>query len=152
MERKGKIFGKSMEELLTYAILAYQEIITKESFQNKIDELFLADCENEILLNLECENNVKKQMLYIKENIDYDSFNYNKFGKILMCLIKEYYINCSNIEEFALHMYSLWESIPGNIQDKEPFKILSYADDPLSWGDKEQSKEIYKYMLNYYKE
>ena len=49
-------------------------------------------------------------------------------------------------------MYSLWESLPGNIQNIEPFFTLSYADDPLSWGDEEQTRNIYEYMLNYYKD
>ena len=139
-----------MEELLAYAILAYQEIIIKEVFQKKIDELFLKDYENKVLLNLECENDIKKQAAYIRENVDYNRFNYDKFGKALMCLIREYYTNCSDIEEFASHMYSLWESIPGYIQDREPFRILSYADDPLSWKDEEQSRKLYEDMLNYY--
>ena len=47
-------------------------------------------------------------------------------------------------------MYGLWESLPGNIQDIEPFWTLSYADEPLSWGDEEQTRDIYEYMLDYY--
>jgi len=37
----------------------------------------------------------------------------------------------------------------GNIQDIEPFWTLSYADEPLSWGDEEHINEC---MLNYYKD
>lgn len=143
--------GKMMEELLVYAILLYEGIITKESFQKKIDELFLEDYENEILLNLECEKDINHAIVYIGENVDYNNFNYDEFGKILMKFLKEYYINCSNIEEFASHMYSLWKILPGNMQDKEPFHILSYADEPLSWGDEKQSREIYEDMFKYYK-
>lgn len=49
-------------------------------------------------------------------------------------------------------MYSLWENLPGNIQDIEPFWTLSYADDSLSWGDEEQTRNIYEHILNYYKD
>ena len=47
-------------------------------------------------------------------------------------------------------MYSLWEVLPTTIQHKQPFYMLSYADDPLSWGDIEQSRSIYENVLNYY--
>ena len=47
-------------------------------------------------------------------------------------------------------MYLLWKSLPGEIQDKQPFFTLSYADDPLSWEDEKQTRFIYENMLNYY--
>ena len=55
-----------------------------------------------------------------------------------------------DIQRFGDIMYSLWESLPGDLQDKQPFWILCYADDPLSWGDEKQSREIYEEMLEYY--
>ena len=48
-------------------------------------------------------------------------------------------------------MHSLWESLPENIQNIELFQALCYADDSLSWGDEDQTKNIYEYALNYYK-
>lgn len=47
-------------------------------------------------------------------------------------------------------MYLLWESLPGCVQDEEPFSILTYADEPLSWGDEQQSREIYEKVFGYY--
>ena len=44
-------------------------------------------------------------------------------------------------------MYSLWEKLPEHIQDIEPFKVLCYADDSLSWGDENQAKNIYEAMV-----
>jgi hypothetical protein len=32
----------------------------------------------------------------------------------------------------------------------EPFWTLSYADDPLSWGEERQTHEIYEKMFGYY--
>jgi hypothetical protein len=40
--------------------------------------------------------------------------------------------------------------LPSVIQSVEPFWSLSYADDPLSWGDVNQTKELYEEMLNFY--
>lgn len=47
-------------------------------------------------------------------------------------------------------MYRLWEELPQEVQMKEPFWALNYADDPLSWGDEEQTRELYEKMMNYY--
>lgn len=55
-----------------------------------------------------------------------------------------------DIQRFGNAMYSLWENLPGNLQDMQPFLTLCYADDPLSWGDEKQSREIYEEMLEYY--
>ena len=67
-----------------------------------------------------------------------------------MSKLQAVYANCSDIKYFAGRMYNLWESLPGNIQSKEPSWTLCYADDPLSWGDEEQTRSIYEYMLSYY--
>lgn len=85
-----------MEELLVYAIMLSEELISENEYNKRLDELFLNDPENDDLLYLE------------------------------------------------------WESLPGSIQNIEPFWALSYADDPLSWGDEEQTRKIYEHMLNNY--
>lgn len=139
------------EELLVYAILSYNGIaVTEDSYQKRLDELFLQNPQDEMLLDLEWETDIKKAVIYIRTHTDYQNLNHEAFGMILMDKLKEYYNKCSNIEEFASKMYNLWESLPGNIQDREPFWALAYADDPLSWGDEKQTRSIYERMLNYY--
>lgn len=141
-----------MEELLVYAILFYEEIvITEELYQKRLDLLFLESPDNEMFLNLEWETDIRKAMVYIRTNFNYQNLKRETFGAILMKILKEYYSNCSDIKIFADKMYSLWESLPGSIQDEEPFWTLSYADDPLSWGDEKQTRSLYENMLNYYK-
>ncbi|MEY8321520.1 hypothetical protein AAK894_10630 [Lachnospiraceae bacterium 46-61] len=139
-----------MEELLACAILLYQNIITEEIYQKKLNELFLKDIGNEIFLELEWETNINEAIIYICTHINYKNINYEQFGKFLMKILKKYYECCTNIKQFSNKMYLLWKSLPGNIQDKQPFCILGYADDPLSWGDEEQTRSIYEKMLNYY--
>ena len=141
-----------MEELYIFALLLNEEIIPEESYFKRLDELFLGNPKNEILLNLEWETNIKKSIIYIKTNVDYKKLDLEQFGRILMSKLKSVYVNCSDIRYFASRMYSLWKSLPGDIQNVEPFWILSYADDPLSWGDEEQTRNIYEHMLNYYKD
>lgn len=139
-----------MEELLVYAILLYQNIITEEMYQKRLNELFLKDIENEIFLKLEWETDINKAIIYIRTRINYQNINYEEFGKSLMKVLKKYYECCTSIEQFSEKMYLLWESLPGRLQNEQPFFTLSYADDPLSWGDEKQTRSIYENMLNYY--
>ena len=139
-----------MEELLAYAILLCQNIITEEMYQKKLNELFLKDIENEIFLKLEWETDINKAIIYIRTHINYQNINYEEFGKSLMKVLKKYYECCTSIEQFSEKMYLLWESLPGRLQNEQPFFTLSYADDPLSWGDEKQTHSIYENMLNYY--
>lgn len=141
-----------MEELLVFAILFYEEIaVTEEMYQKRLDSLFLENPDHEMLLYLEWETDIRKAVIYIRTHFDYRNLKRERFGAILMELLKEYYDNSSDIKMFADNMYSLWESLPGNLQDEEPFWTLSYADDPLSWGDETQTRSLYETMLNYYK-
>ncbi len=141
-----------MEELLVYAILLYENLATENEYNKRLDKLFLENPGNDDLLYLEWETDIKKTIIYIRAHFDYNSLDYKQFGMILMDRLKTVYENCSDIKYFGSRMFSLWKSLPGNIQDIEPFWTLSYADDPLSWGDEEQTRNIYDYMLDYYKD
>ncbi len=141
-----------MEKLLVYAILLYEELITENEYNKWLDELFLNTPENDDLLYLEGETDIKKAIIYVRTHIDYQNLDLEWFGRILMSKLERIYVNCSDIKYFADRMYSLWESLPGNIQNIEPFWALCYADEPLSWGDEKQTRNIYENMLSYYKD
>lgn len=147
----GFVFtGEIMEELLVYALLLYEGFDIEEEYQKCLDELFVDNPTDDDLLELEfmCSD-IKKTIIYIRTHVDYNNFNHNIFGRILMQKLKVYY-ESMQLRKFADRMFLLWEGLPGNIQCKEPFHALSYADDPLSWGDEEQTRELYEAMLNYY--
>lgn len=135
---------------MVYAILLYEKLVTENEYRKRLDELFLNSPENDDLLYLEWETNMKEAIIYVRTHMDYNNLDIERFGRILMGKLKVVYENCSDIKRFASRMYSLWENLPGNIQNIEPFWTLCYADDPLSWGDEEQTRNIYEYMLNYY--
>lgn len=141
-----------MEELLAYVILLYEGFVTEDEYNKRLDELFLSAPENDDLLSLEWETDISKAIVYVRTHIDYKNLDIEQFGRTLMERLKAAYENCSDIKYFAGRMYSLWESIPGNLQDIEPFWTLSYADDPLSWGDEKQTRSIYEHMFGYYKD
>lgn len=141
-----------MEELLVYAILFFENIIvTEDMYQERLDLLFLENPDNEMLLNLEWEADIEKAMVYIKTHIDYQTLDHGKFGEILMKKLKEYYDSCPDIKYFAGKMYSLWKNLPGCVREEEPFWILNYAEEPLTWGDEKQTRSLYKKMLDFYK-
>ena len=141
-----------MEELLFYEILLYENLAAENEYNKRLDKLFLENPGNDDLLYLEWETDIKKAIIYIRTHFDYNSLDYKQFGVILMDRLKTVYENCSDIKYFASRMFSLWKSLPGNIHDIERFWTLSYADEPLSWGDEEQTRSIYDYMLDYYKD
>ena len=141
-----------MEELLVYGILLYEELVTENEYRKRLDELFLNNLQNEDLLYLEWEMDIRKASIYMRTHVDYDHFDLERFGRILMSKLKTVYADCPDIKRFASRMYGLWEILPGNIQDIEPFWALCYADDPLSWGDEEQTRSIYEHLFVYYKD
>ena len=140
-----------MEELFVYAILLYEELVTEDEYNKRLDELFLNTPENDDFLYLEWETDIQKAITYVRTHIDSKNLDLERFGRILMSKLETIYTNCSDIEYFAKRTYRLWENLPGNIQNIEPFWTLCYADDPLSWGDEEQTRTIYEHMLSYYK-
>ncbi len=139
-----------MEELLVYALLLYEGLAVESEYSKRLDELFLDNPENEDLLHLEWETDIKNAITYVRTHIEYKNLDLDWFGRTLMSKLKVVYENCSDIKFFASRMYSLWKNLPRNIQNIDPFWTLCYADDPLSWGDEEQTRNIYEYMLNYY--
>ena len=139
-----------MEELLAYAYLLEMDLIPETVYEEKLNELFLQNPTDEDLLELEFLSSSKKEtIIYIRTHINYYSMDYDSFGRVLFGLLKPIY-RSMDIQRFWDIMYSLWESLPGDLQDKQPFWTLCYADDPLSWGDEKQSREIYEEMLEYY--
>lgn len=145
-----------MEELLVYALLLYEKLLTENEYNKRLDELFLSTSENDNLFNdllyLEWETNIKKAIVYIRIHIDYNHLDIDLFGKILMSKLNKVYKNDLDIRKFADRMYNLWEDLPGNLQDIEPFRMLSYADDPLSWGDEGETRNIFERILCYYED
>lgn len=140
-----------MEELFVYILLQCNEIIEEDEYSKKLDELFLENPKDDALLYLEWETDIKKAYTYIWSHIDFETVDEKRVGKILMNRLKIYYENCLDIRNFAKKTYCLWQDLPEDFAQKEPFFTLSYVDEPLSWGDEEQSRNICEHMFNYYK-
>lgn len=130
-----------MLELLAYAYLLRSGLKVENIYEEKLNQLFLADPENEDLLELEfLSGNIKETIQYIWTHVDYASLDHDRFGRTLMDLLKPAY-KSMDLRKFGDMMYSLWESLPGNLQHEEPFFTLCYADDPLM-GKRKTDKGI----------
>ena len=157
--------GITDEELFVYAVFSNNGFDVEDEYNKLLDTLFLENPENEDYLELETfSGNMRKSVPYIFTHSDTKSFDIEKFGKVFVDLFHRYYesvinefCNCRNkseqfaLEEFAELSYDIWNFLPEHIQMKEPFDILLYADEPLSYGNIEQSKELYQRIFDYYK-
>ncbi|MGX8850608.1 hypothetical protein [Amedibacillus sp. YH-ame10] len=140
------------EKILCYALLLKNDLITFDKYEEYLNNAFLEEPDNSLLLELEfltsdlCATiNLIIGDCYSNEN-DIDIF-----GKILLEELKNtYYLKTLSIEEFGKRTYLLWNDIPYSIGKEQPFHTLSYADDPLSWGDINQVRTMYENLFEYY--
>lgn len=144
-----------MEELLAYVLLCYEGVLPRESYQEKLDALFLADPEDELLQELEW-NSTDWKGTYAKVReysaAHYETFRMERFGRPFLAALEALYRQRTRTEIrwFAGRMYDIWEGLPPWLQNVQPFWTLSYADDPLTWGDEKQTRKIYENMFRYY--
>ena len=77
-----------MEELLVYAILPDEGLVTEDEYRKRLDELFSGTPENDQLLYLEWETDIKNAIVYMRTYIDYNNLDVAQFGTILMSKLK----------------------------------------------------------------
>ncbi len=142
-----------IENLFCYALLLKSELITFYRYEEYLNDIFFKEPDNDLLLELqyltsECCATVN----LINEEFCRKEVDVKCFGVILMQELKNvYYTKSFGIEEFGRKTYLLWKNIPYDIGKEEPFHTLSYADDPLSWGDVNQTCKLYEELFEYYK-
>ncbi len=145
-----------MEVLFAYAYLWAFGFCSGQEYNVHLDEMFLNTPDDEVLLELEeCWSNYKETFAKLKRYFEYEanSFDSLKFGKILFNgLEAAYKSDVYNMDEFGSRCYELYKMLPGFLEQEQPFWRLSYADDPLSWGDEEQSRILYEEAFSFYKE
>ena len=137
-----------METLFVYSLLYGVGYDKYEEYRKELDRIFLEDPENDVLLDLEyrAPKDAMLHSYYLMQIVEYDTV---AFGKCLMKNLKAIY-ETSNLMDFSKKMYDLWMLLPENINSKNPFFILSYAGDYLSYGDENQCSALYEEALNYY--
>lgn len=143
-----------IEILLSCANLLSTGLMSLKDYNIIIDKFFLEMPDDAMLLDLEfASSNINETISIIYDYCIKRSVDYNVFGRYLFDGLKRaYYDYGMDIKDFASKVYALWGTLPSNIYLNEPFRTMSYADDPLSWGDEQQTRKLYEEMLRFYDE
>lgn len=142
-----------MEGLYAEFLLWKYGFQPQEKYEQTLHERFLRDPAHRFLLKLE-EHSTSIQhtggcfaRYWAYEHPGLDA---SVFGKALFSGLKRaYFSTAMDIGQFARQCYSLWQDLPSEIDNLEPFLTLCYADDPLSWGDEVQTKALYEKAFAY---
>ncbi|MDE7399278.1 MAG: hypothetical protein K2N06_07090 [Oscillospiraceae bacterium] len=140
-----------MEKLAALCALWAFGLGSKEDYCKELDRLFLENPDDDFLLELE---NLGGDCAAIWARISprLMTADINEFGKALFGKLEQVYrADKIPLREFGVCCGRLWSALPEKIDHKEPFIMLCYADEPLSWGDEEQSRELFGEMIDYYK-
>lgn len=141
------------EELFAYAILFKVGLLPREDYNCRLDALFLSDGTNSLLLELEWYSSNPDETYQIMECAAQSqlSFAYDLFGQFLFDELEQIYRKHKcNMQDFGAKVYRIWQLLPSDFNQKEPFWTLSYADDCLSWDDENQTRNLYEKAFRYY--
>lgn len=144
-----------MERLICKTLLWKIGLSTGEDYNAKLDKMFLENSNCNLLLELEsCSSNCDSTFDILQRfwKYEFKDFSLDAFEKCLLADLKKiYFSNAFTLEDFGKKCYSLWRELPSELHMIEPFHILSYADDPLSWNDEVQTRKLYEDLFNFYK-
>ena len=67
-----------MEELLVFALLLCEGFDVEAEYDDRLDEMFLENPTDEMLLDLECmSSSIKQSVLHIIANFNFDNFDHD---------------------------------------------------------------------------
>lgn len=143
-----------MEELYAELLLWYVGFHSSDRYNVLLDAKFLGDSKNELYLELEeYSSDLLSSMGRFTRYWDYecDDFHPDLFGSQLFSGLKAMYdANTIELSDFADRCKKLWRVLPDSIRETAPFQTLSYADEPLSWGDEAQTRLLYENAFAFY--
>ena len=145
-----------METLFVHFLLWRVGFESSEKYNEILDKMFLENPKSAFLLDLEeCSSNSDAAYQNIHHFFAYqcNPLDVVKFGKELFCGLKSVYTdNSLPIKEFGEKCYNLWNALPGQVREIEPFFTLCYADDCLSYGDEAETRYLYEKAFAFYDE
>lgn len=144
-----------MEKLVALCYVWAFGLSGKDDYAAELNRLYLENPEDDILLELECLGD-DRAAAWARLGWLADRLNIDSFGKELFAALEKVYSeNRFPLAEFGRRCYELWRALPYHpyqYEHIEPFSTLTYADDPLSYGDEGQSRDLYEAAFDYYKE
>ncbi len=140
------------EKLLCYALLLNNNLMSADKYNENLNDMFLENPNDDLLLELEfISSDLRASIRLILEYFYETKINKKTFGVVLLQELKDVYnTKTINIKDFGKLTYALWKQLPNSLALDDPFHTLSYADDPLSWGDEKQTKKIYEDLFDFY--
>lgn len=136
--------GLKMEKLYAYLLLYAIKLMPEAEFEHILDLAFLHSPDSKFLLDLEWDWPDRQKSLSLIKNYwaeHFHQFNETLFGKTLFQRIQPVYLyEQIDLSDFGEKMYQLWSILPSWLANKEPFSILCYARDPLSWDEPKLAK------------
>ena len=143
-----------MEELYAELLLWYGGFHSPDRYNAMLDAKFLSDSENGMYLDLEeYSSDLLGSMGRFTRYWGYEceDFHSDLFGKQLFSGLKAAYdTNTIELSNFGDRCYKLWRMLPDCIRETVPFETLGYADEPLSWGDEAQTRQLYENEFAFY--
>ena len=143
-----------MEALYAEFLLWFHGFNPGDKYEALLNECFLNNPNNSILLELEERSN---SMLDTHGRFtrywtyEQPTLNPEILGKRLFSGLKCVYdSNTFSIEEFSRRCFLLWDNLPSAIDQTEPFWTLDYAGDCLSWGDETQTRNLFEKAFSFY--
>lgn len=139
------------EILMACAVLLQAGLMARQEYQAVLDTLFM-EYDSAELLELEwASSDTRKALALMRRYNESHPFDDRVFGRFLMEKLRAAYLDGGvDIQEFGRKGYAVWQLLPETVRQTEPFQILCYADDPLSWQDEPQARALYEKMFRYY--
>ncbi|MCL2225909.1 MAG: hypothetical protein FWB96_13150 [Defluviitaleaceae bacterium] len=141
-----------IEILLAYIILVDVGLVDIVEYENKLNELICKSHDDELLLELVwCFSDIQKAKGLIFNYCERYELNIDSFGEFLMKRLKMVYLQSDiDLHEFSSKVILAWGKLPERITQVEPFWSMSYAGEPLSWGDVQQTRKLFEEMFDFY--
>lgn len=146
-----------MEKLTALCCLWIAGFCEKADYERELDEMFLKDPENDVLLELEGLSGDKRGTLSMLARHINDN-NEDEFGKELLARLERYYAEIGDIMSFGRLADRLRETLifvlPFETVNSEPYYSLDLAVEELDpgWGDEQRAREYFRLAFDYYKE
>lgn len=129
-----------MEKLTALCCLWIAGFCEKADYERELDEMFLKDPENDVLLELEGLSGDKRGTLS------------------MLARLERYYAEIGDIMSFGRLADRLRETLifvlPFETVNSEPYYSLDLAVEELDpgWGDEQRAREYFRLAFDYYKE
>lgn len=146
-----------MEKLTVLCCLWIAGFCEKADYERELDEMFLKDPENDLLLELE-ELSGDKRGTLSKLARRINDTNEDEFGRELLSRLERYYGETEDIMSFGRLADRLRETLifvlPFETVNSEPYYSLDFAVEELDpvFGDVFRARKLFQTAFDYYKE